>query len=242
MVRMTTDNAGANAPVGLLAYDYSGVPDEHRAAVQAATVKIKVYAAMGSSAVAQIGMHLTEVKERLPHGRFGKWLEAEFAWTDRTARNYMSLYRFAVAESETVSAAELDGFDVSAIYRLTRGSVPTGLRNAAIDLVKDGQKVARRAIEAAAGASGPAAPRKPLATPDDEPDVPAGEDPARFAWPSLGSRPEVPAATFARRVAPKDRAKVRHLADAWSDWLADLSAELEELAEAGERSSVRAVA
>ena len=32
-----------------------------------------------------IGRHLTEVKERLPYGQYGAWLEAEFpSWSEKT--------------------------------------------------------------------------------------------------------------------------------------------------------------
>src|SRR5258707_9221360 len=36
-----------------------------------------------------IGRNLHEVKERLPHGQFLAWLQAEFAMSERQARNFM---------------------------------------------------------------------------------------------------------------------------------------------------------
>jgi len=41
----------------------------------------------------RIGQLLTEQKQASGHGEFGLWLEANIPFTDRTARNYMRLYR-----------------------------------------------------------------------------------------------------------------------------------------------------
>lgn len=41
----------------------------------------------------RIGQLLTEQKDTLKHGEFTPWLEANIPFTDRTARNYMRLYR-----------------------------------------------------------------------------------------------------------------------------------------------------
>jgi len=41
----------------------------------------------------RIGQLLTEQKNALKHGEFQSWLEANIPFSDRTARNYMRLYR-----------------------------------------------------------------------------------------------------------------------------------------------------
>lgn len=41
----------------------------------------------------RIGLLLSEQKQLLKHGEFTPWLEANIPFTDRTARNYMRLYR-----------------------------------------------------------------------------------------------------------------------------------------------------
>lgn len=48
------------------------------------------------------GKVLLEVKAELEHGLFGRWLEAEFSWSDRTARNLMGL-------AEAFGDVNLDG-------------------------------------------------------------------------------------------------------------------------------------
>jgi hypothetical protein len=41
----------------------------------------------------RIGELLTEQKDSLPHGDFSAWVDENLPFTDRTARNYMRLYR-----------------------------------------------------------------------------------------------------------------------------------------------------
>jgi hypothetical protein len=68
-------------------------------AAQAAAIR----SAIGRFAlnVIEIGNCLIAVKARLQHGAWLPWLEREFGWSDRAARNYM---RAAVAfKPETVS-------------------------------------------------------------------------------------------------------------------------------------------
>lgn len=52
----------------------------------------------------KIGKLLTEQKENLRHGEFTPWIKVNLPFTDRTARNYMRLYREkARLKTETVS-------------------------------------------------------------------------------------------------------------------------------------------
>ena len=40
----------------------------------------------------EIGLLLTEKKAELKHGQFGKWIEENLVFSDRTARNYIKLF------------------------------------------------------------------------------------------------------------------------------------------------------
>jgi hypothetical protein len=53
----------------------------------------------------RIGELLGQQKGRLGHGAFGKWIEENLPFTDRTARNYMRLYneKDRLLKTETVS-------------------------------------------------------------------------------------------------------------------------------------------
>ncbi len=61
----------------------------------------------------KIGELLTEQKDSLNHGEFGPCIKASLPFTDRTARNYMRLYRERnrLNKTETVS-------DLKSAYRL----------------------------------------------------------------------------------------------------------------------------
>jgi hypothetical protein len=41
----------------------------------------------------EIGKYLTEVKDKVGHGHFLNWIREEFDWSDRTAQEYMRVYR-----------------------------------------------------------------------------------------------------------------------------------------------------
>jgi Protein of unknown function (DUF3102) len=46
------------------------------------------------SSIIEIGHHLTAAKATVGHGKWLRWLEAEFGWTDDTALNYMRLWEW----------------------------------------------------------------------------------------------------------------------------------------------------
>jgi len=56
----------------------------------------------------RIGQLLTEQKDSLKHGEFTPWLRANVPFTDRTARNYMRLYR-EKDRIKTESISDLNG-------------------------------------------------------------------------------------------------------------------------------------
>jgi len=47
---------------------------------------------VGLETAIRIGELLTQQKEKLGHGYFTRWINANLPFTDRTARNYMRLY------------------------------------------------------------------------------------------------------------------------------------------------------
>lgn len=51
----------------------------------------------------EIGKLLIDVKKQLAHGHFSEWLISEVGYTQRTAQNYMTVFRALDGKSETVS-------------------------------------------------------------------------------------------------------------------------------------------
>ena len=83
-----------------------------------------------------IGEKLTEVKAQLGYGNFTKWLEHEFEWQERSARNFMR-----VAEVfKTANFADLD-FAASALYLLAAPSIPEQVRETAMTLASQGETI-----------------------------------------------------------------------------------------------------
>jgi Protein of unknown function (DUF3102) len=75
--------------------------------------------------VIEIGHRLSDCKRLLGHGSWLPWLEREFSWSERTARNFISAYEFA--QSKSANIADL-GIDVSSLYLLAAPSTPEKAR------------------------------------------------------------------------------------------------------------------
>jgi hypothetical protein len=88
----------------------------------------------------KIGEILIAVKEHplVPHGRFLKWIESEFQWTDRTAENYMNLARSF--KFETVANLPIT---ITAMYDLGVDTVPQELRDKAVTRAAEGSRIDR---------------------------------------------------------------------------------------------------
>jgi hypothetical protein len=71
--------------------------------------------------ILEIGTRLDEVKNALLHGEWGKWLDAEFGWSDRTALRYMDAAKAFAAKSDTVSDLPID---IGALYLPARAKTP----------------------------------------------------------------------------------------------------------------------
>src|SRR5262245_14164338 len=85
------------------AFDYSSVPAAAADTARTAAIRIRSQVRTIGQAIFTIGKELMAVKETLGHGNFGRWLEAEFQWNDRTAQRYMAAYTTLGPKSDTVS-------------------------------------------------------------------------------------------------------------------------------------------
>ena len=77
-------------------FNYAGLSAEIAVEARAAAARIK---ARMHAAVINVGADLTLIKDRLPHGEFGKWLKAEFNLTERTTQNYMNAAALAACRT-----------------------------------------------------------------------------------------------------------------------------------------------
>jgi hypothetical protein len=96
--------------------------------------------ALGKQTVAniiEIGRRLTEAKEICGHGNWLPWLDREFGWTDRTARNFMYVCEMAgKSKLETVSDLSLP---MRALYSLASPSTPEAARSEVIERARAGE-------------------------------------------------------------------------------------------------------
>lgn len=79
------------------------------------------------------GRELVAIKDAIPHGEFGKWLDAEFGMSVRTAQNYMNAFKLW-QENETVS-----DLSPKAIYALAAPSTPLDVKKGILDRIKSGE-------------------------------------------------------------------------------------------------------
>jgi hypothetical protein len=70
------------------------------------------------------------------HGEWLPWLEAEFGWTDETARRFMNVAK--MAKSHTVLDMEIP---MGALYQLAAPSTPEPVRQIALEAITNGEKV-----------------------------------------------------------------------------------------------------
>lgn len=100
-------------------FDYSVLPDDiaSEARVVAARVRAREKNIMG--AALETGRDLLDIKERLGHGHFMAWLEAEFGMTRQTANNYMNAAERFGDKKQTILH-----LPPSAVYALASPTAP----------------------------------------------------------------------------------------------------------------------
>jgi hypothetical protein len=123
-------------------FDYSALNAEAAALAKTTAHKIKLHQQRTSAEIIEIGTELISVQKAIGHGHFGRWLEAEFGWTDRTARNYMRAAERFGAKSETISV-----LPQTTIYLLAAKSTPDAIVGEVIGKLEAGETVDPGQIE-----------------------------------------------------------------------------------------------
>ena len=120
-------------------FEYSHLDRETRTIVRQRTLEIKNLMRLTAENIINIGQKLTEIKEKLGHGNFQKWLRSEFEWSEQTARQFMQVYRW----SETIENKNFvfSRLATSALYLLAAPSTPTEAREEVISLVDGNEKI-----------------------------------------------------------------------------------------------------
>lgn len=107
-------------------FDYASLDAETSQFVQQQTGEIRGLMKQTAQGIVEIGQRLIQVKERLGHGRFLDWLEAEFDWNRRTAHRCMSVAEQFGSNWDKLSHLNLAP---SALYVLAAPSTPAAVRS-----------------------------------------------------------------------------------------------------------------
>jgi len=120
----------------LVLFDYAQLDAPTRGFVEQRTEEIRALGKRMAVDIIGIGQRLTEIKARLGHGHFGKWLEYEFGWSATNAWRFMK-----VAEAFKSSKLEDLTIEASALYLLAAPSTPQEAREEAIEQAEEGEEI-----------------------------------------------------------------------------------------------------
>lgn len=146
-------------------FDYTGLDTETSQFVQQQTGEIRVLMKRTAQGIVEVGQKLIDVKEKLGHGCFLTWLEAEFEWSESAATKFMQVGR-------QFKAVKFTSLDVapSALYILAAPSTPEIVREEALARATAGEPITystAKAIKQKYAVS----PTKPKSKPEPELEV-----------------------------------------------------------------------
>lgn len=107
--------------------------------LQGCAERIKDRVRKSLSDVVVIGKELTEAKDKLPHGAWLPWLEAEFGWKKSTA------YQFIAVATKFPNSGSLP-IAPSAAYLLAAPKTPDSVREQAIALAQNGTVISHEKV------------------------------------------------------------------------------------------------
>jgi hypothetical protein len=144
-------------------FEYDQLEQIDRDFIQDRTLEIKSLVKRSAQDIIEIGLKLIEVKERLPHGMWGQWLDREFGWGQDTAHNFMRVsIKFG-------NFPNLENFGQSALYLLASPSTPDEAINEAIDRASRGEtishKMAKKIVMDHKGTEEPPTEQPPIVSP-----------------------------------------------------------------------------
>jgi len=199
-------------------FNYTSLDTETAEFIQQQTTEIKGLFRQSIENILRIGQGLLQVKERLPHGQWLDWLEAEFGWTDRTALNYM--HAAEQFKLETVSDLNMAA---RALYLLASPSTPEEAREEALERAQAGERITVTAArnlrdkyvppKPAPNAAPPALGSPPVLEPQPSASAPAAqEQPSHSSiqplpQPAIQSLPQVEHSAITPTPAKRRRAK-----------------------------------
>mgnify|MGYP002778138342 CR=1 FL=1 len=120
----------------LVTFDYTELDSETRTNIQQNTTEIKSLMRRTSQDIIHIGQKLRAVKQQLEHGRFRKWLKAEFDWSVSASTKFIQV-------SEQFKCVNFTHLNIanSALYLLAAPSTPEAARQEALRRASLGETI-----------------------------------------------------------------------------------------------------
>lgn len=129
------------------AFDYSALDAATRSDVERCTAAIKERRENMRRDFMAICTSLRDVKRQLQHGQWGRWLRAEFDWSEDTAERMLKVA--ALGEQNPQFAEFQDQFAQSALYLLAAASTPDALRQQFAERAAAGEMITHEMVKAA---------------------------------------------------------------------------------------------
>src|SRR6516164_2667594 len=89
--------------------------------------------------IIEIGRYLDQAQKHAGHGTWLTWIEAEFGWSDQTARRFIHVYELS-RDSKFNNLLNSD-LPLSALYQLAAPKTPERARDEVAERVEAGEKV-----------------------------------------------------------------------------------------------------
>jgi hypothetical protein len=118
-----------------------GLPADAAAEVRDASTRIKVRMHRTAQDIVEIGRDLILIKEKVGHGNFLPWIDAEFGMSQPTALNFMR-----VAEQFGEKIVSVTNLTPTVLYALAAPSTPEEVRDNVIEMAQRGEKVTTKTV------------------------------------------------------------------------------------------------
>lgn len=126
----------------LILFQYDQLKQDDRDFIQGRTNEIKALVKRTAQDIIDIGSMLIEVKDRLPHGMWGQWLDKEFGWGLTAAFRFTTVaVKFKSSNLEDLEMAP------SALYLLAAPSTPDEARAEALERAIGGETITHKAAK-----------------------------------------------------------------------------------------------
>ncbi|MFP1630967.1 DUF3102 domain-containing protein [Zhengella sp. ZM62] len=123
-------------------FHYEGVDEPDADEIRDAAARIRERHTNIVKNILATGKDLLMVKNKLKHGAFRQWLEADFGWSERTAQNYMQAARVFGGMAHAVEALA-----PASIYKLSARNTPEAVRESVINDIDKGNTPTAKDID-----------------------------------------------------------------------------------------------